>query len=305
MIKSACRKTIEKRYKDIVNECAITTASCDKFAHMLFNMLLSLHKKFPNHPKIYVFDLGMSESQLNELKNVSWITLKKVPSFVSHWNLGYTWKPFIWRQPKERFILHLDAGLVILKSLSSWFLVIEKIGYIAFSQSIQLQKAVPADYMDKHKISISPNEEGVCAGVFGFDRLSSIEKVISETYDLAKDGLALGYSESEIHRVKSEKENIIRNCERFRHDQTLLNIAFKKHCSFVVNGRSEGFKPFDWPKKNNKKPFIWNSRRNIVALNYLWRPLDKFSLNYFINRANFIKRILVQPLCKEYFFQRV
>ena len=294
--KSYHRNLLRNEYDMIIQDCAITTASCSLYAPYLFNMLVSLHRNFPNHPKIYVFDIGMTKWQNKELAKTPWVSVQKVPAFASHWRLCYSWKPFIWNYPSERYRLHLDAGLIVLRSLELWFLAIKKWGYIAFSQGQRLVDITPSSLSRKIGLEIKSvgKEISFAAGIFGFDKLSFAGKAVEESYALTKEGWGLGYSKEELYRAKHPKENIVRDCKIFRHDLTLINLTLRKHCPDKILVRPEKYIPIYKPKKGNKKPFIWSARRNDKrSLYFLWRPLFFISIDYYINRLRFISKGLL------------
>jgi len=293
---------IQDNYKIISQNCAITTAASANFAVFLFNMLHSLHRNFPSHPKIYVFDIGLTKQENKELSRVPWLSVIRVPAFVPHWNLCFTWKPYVWSRPKERFILHLDAGLVVLRSLESWFLAIKKWGYLTFSQGCPVSDIAPSDFYQRFGLNNSGKDKfGFAAGIFGFDKLSPAGEAMGEALSLAKEGLSLGYSKNELYKVKNPLENIERDCRVFRHDQTLINLAFLKYYGHKILVRSNKHLPVFRPKKNKKSPFLWLSRTNIVSLRLAWRPLAGLSLAYVINRIKFIMQIFSIPISREYF----
>ena len=281
--------SIHNRYLSIADQCVITTASCRFFAPYLLNMLSSLHQNFPTHPKIYVYDLGMTHIQLQELRGINWVTVKNTPAFAPHWYYCWSWKPWIWTLPRERYILHLDSGLVVLRSLELWFLSIQKHGYISFAQGQKLQDITPPDVLEK--VGLKPKEiegqEVFAAGVFGFDRQSHFGKAVQRTAQLAKEGWALGWSPREIHRAKSQYDRIVRNCPTFRHDQTLLNLEMRRNTPYPIDVRKEKKYLGVGSPKSYPRQFVWHSRRKPSSMIYFNRCESHNWLAFFYNRAEF------------------
>jgi hypothetical protein len=281
-------------YDTIKNDCAITTAASDNFAYFLFNMLYSLHKNFPDHPVVYIYDLGLNERYLKEIRNIKWIKIVYPPSSdkIPYIKESYAWKPFLYSEPKERYVLQLDAGIVIFKSLKHWFYLIKKRGYLFFRQGDKLTDIVTDELW---KI-VGLNKENYrnipyfAAGVIGFDK-NLMEPAIKESCSLSEKGYSLGYSESEKTRICGKYDNIIRDCVLFRHDQTLVNLTFIKHLKNIgINQFSiqkERHAPIDYFKFN--KADVWCAKRNKKSLKFFNKPVEDTNIKYFlINRILYI-----------------
>lgn|GEM_PF-1045380 len=287
MTVSKLRIKLENDYNLIQNNCAIITASCRTFAPYLLNMLYSLHWNFPNHPKVYVFDLGMTSFQLKELENNSYIQVEPVPSYMltPFWKGCYSWKHYAQYLPSERYKLYLDAGSVVLRPLYLWFLSIKKWGYFSISQGQELSDITPAEYYVK--LGLNHNEmadkEVFAAGIFGFDNSSFAANAVKESRDLAQKGWTLGFSKAEQQRFQNYGPGIIRECKLFRHDQTIINLCLRKWSKEDIYVR----RPLKYigtgGKEDHAKQFLWSSRRCPESLIFYWRPVS-YSMAYFVNR---------------------
>ncbi len=212
-------------------EKAVITASSNKYFPSLINLLGSLKKNYPDHPQVFVYDLGLANVFKKELEKISKVTIIEIPSFCPFWRRYYTWKTYIFNNPQARLNFYLDAGCQVQKSLEEVFLDIDKDGYFLVDQGYEFQYLVPRDYWEKLEVSHEYDHEKILhAGVFGFKADSRVTPVLKQVYEWAMAGLALGYSPQEAWRAKNENNiKIVRDCRLFRHDLTLLNIGFYKN----------------------------------------------------------------------------
>jgi hypothetical protein len=121
-----------------------TAANGNYFPHLI-NMIGSLHRvNFDELEELAVFDIGLTEKQRAMLQKIEKVKLYNVelthpnllkPMFVN--NAGktvpgcYAWKPVIIKQSLDMFpyVLYMDAGTTILKSLNDLFKHIIQNGY--------------------------------------------------------------------------------------------------------------------------------------------------------------------------------
>ncbi|MGE4232435.1 MAG: hypothetical protein AB7F43_03815 [Bacteriovoracia bacterium] len=280
---------LQQAYSEIKNDCAITTAASKDFGIYLLNMLSSLHENFPNHPKVYVFDLGLTSSQRSELKGIPWVELREVPAFCPFYKLCWTWKPYIWNQPKQRYVLHIDSGVVVLRSLELWFLAIKKHGYLAFTQGQVLSEITPFSYLELsefkgHKINLE--SQIFAAGVFGFDLKSKIGDAVREALDLAKKGLTLGWSKKEFNRAKHFQEKVYQDCDCFRHDQTLINLCLRKQIANPVIRPLKKYLGVS-SARDHVRQYLWHARRKPSSLTHLWNNESADYMAFLTNRARY------------------
>lgn len=251
------------------SRCIITSAS-DKYFPSLLNMLGSFKANYPDHPQIYIYDLGLSAPFKKEILKIAHVTILDIPHFVPFWRSCYTWKTYILNTPLAESNFYIDAGCQILQPLDAVFEKIEQNGYLLVSQGPEVltYEIVPKDYSEIFDIEDrNLNSEIIAAGLFGFKKDSSIGIVTQKLYNAGQAGLCLGFSQGELWKNKGKNRNIfIRNCLRFRHDTTLLTIFVLKYMKQAV---VESIENFDGNKSGRPEQLLWNLRMNYTALEYL------------------------------------
>ncbi len=265
---------------------ALITSASNKFFPSLVNLLGSIKANYPGHPQIFIYDLGLYWIFRKELDSLQGVTVLDMPRFVSFWRSCYTWKTYILSHPLADLNFYLDAGTQVLKPLDDIFVEIEKENYFAIQQGVSLKQIVPEDYWDKLGLNrINENEESIHAGELGFKADSEISEVLYESYNWALKGLALGFSPKDKWRDKGyNKIGIVRNCEIFRHDMTLLNIAFRK--KFGKAGHLNSGVIFAGGYKSHPNQAIWNLRLSFRKLDYCNQSFlhPRFSFIAWLNR---------------------
>ncbi|PIR95905.1 MAG: hypothetical protein COT92_03905 [Candidatus Doudnabacteria bacterium CG10_big_fil_rev_8_21_14_0_10_42_18] len=251
-----------------MQERALITSASNKFFPSLINLLGSIKTNYPKAPKIYVYDLGLFWSFRKELESIEGVEILEMPKFVTFWRSCYTWKTYIFTHPLARLNFYLDAGCQVLKSLDGIFEQIEKYGYFFIEQGVSLSRIVPKDYIEKLGLDEKfKSAESIHAGELGFKADSAISEALEQSFEWAKQGLALGFSQKDAWRNKGkDKTNIVRNCEIFRHDMTLLNIAVRK--KFMANFTIHSSKIFAGGYKEDPKQVIWHLRLSYKRLDY-------------------------------------
>ena len=112
------------------------------------------------------------------------------------------------------------------------------------------------------------------AGIIGINKKLNINRlIIDKIFDFTIKGYCLGYSISESNRDINNL-NIIRNCQTFRHDQSIVNGVFRKHLNFIVI--------------QDANLFASTSLTN----NCIFYNQRKISYTYFFKRPNFFKILL-------------
>jgi hypothetical protein len=249
---------------------AIITAASNKFFPSLLNMLGSLNTNFPEHPDVFVYDLGLSYFFRKELKQIPWVKLIKMPEFAPFWRSCYTWKTYALSHPLAELNLYLDAGVQVLRPLDDYFSVIDKEGFLAVGQLTPLEDITPLEYRKLFPINEEYyNSQCITAGIFGFKNNSTVTPILNELYSAAVAGLALGFSIAEQHRNRgANKTPFIRNCKIFRHDTTLLSLLMRKEFKdFVIRDCAQfagSQTDHDHPKQ-----YLWNMRLNYTKLGYI------------------------------------
>jgi hypothetical protein len=126
----------------------------------------------------------------------------------------------------------LDAGLTVLRTLESALDQIDRLGYFVVSQGHPIGDSIPSDYYALYGF---PREwaarDAIAAGILGF-RVNSgfYEQVIVPTHEDAVRGLSLGFSPADLPGRNTGLDRTdsptLRDCLRFRWDQTILNMRF-------------------------------------------------------------------------------
>jgi hypothetical protein len=292
---SLLARRVHAAYMGIAPDSALVTATDRKYAPYLFNTIVSIHRRFPNHPTIHVFDLGMNRAQRIELSGIPWIQLRDVKHFVKHWKQNWSWKPYILTQIEQRYILYFDAAnFVFYRPLLLWFSAIQSKGYFLIKNGQRLRQTTPSEYwalfgVDRMAFANAPT---FGAGLMGIDRAGFAGAAIDEVLSRTIEGWNLGRSADEIRSTYDR--SVIRDCECFRADQTLLNLAFRKHYNTALVLRDElkycGLSgPSDHPRQ-----YLWYSRRQRRSLVYFWQPLNGSSLAFLFNRIGSYFSILTR-----------
>ena len=165
-----------------------------------------------------------------------------------------------------------------------WFTTIANKGYFLIKNGQSLRQSTPPDYWklfdcDERLFADAPS---FGAGLMGFDREGLANQAINEVLARTIEGWNLGRSALETRPVYDR--SVIRDCECFRADQTLFNLAFRKYYGSGLLLRDElrycGLGgPADHPRQ-----YLWYARRKRESLVYFWRPLGKGGVTFFANR---------------------
>ena len=269
---------------------AIITSCSDKYFPSLINLLTSIKVNYPNHPPIYVYDLGLFYTFRKELEQIEGVKVISMPHFCPHWRSCYTWKTYIFAHPLADLNFYLDAGCQVLRPFDEDFETIDKNDYLALDIGVSLDDLIPSEYKNIFSVPETHGRlAGVSAGIFGFKNTEQINQILIKVYDAAKAGLALGFSPDNLWRNKRKDKNIfIRICKFFRHDQSLLNLFLRLHFgnSLIVLSH-DNYDSVSKSKLPTQK--IWHCRLQARTIEYsqidLLHPDSKFNLNFHINRA--------------------
>lgn len=271
---------------------AIITSASNKFFPSLINLIGSIKRNYPNHPKIFVYDIGLLEIFIKELKMIEGVEILLMPKFCSYWNSCYTWKTYILSHPCAQLNFYLDAGCQVLKSLDDIFLSIRNDGIFLIDQGYNFKDIVPETYKSIFDLdSRFDNLTTIHAGIIGFKNDDKVFAIFEKVYFAASAGLALGFSTKEKWRNKGKNKNIFtRDCKMFRHDLTLLNIFLRKY--FEDKIRIHPINVYAGGPNFVDGQFIWQLRLNYSYLDNLSIKLlhKNWNLLFVVNRLiiNFI-----------------
>ncbi len=273
----------------IQTRCIITSAS-DKFFPSLLNFLGSIDKNYPNHPDVYVYDLGLFSTFKKELESIPWVHLMEMPHFVPHWRSCYTWKTYALNTPLSELNLYLDAGCQVLQSLDPLFEKINTQGYLAVSQgpAVRIKDITPADYVERFFLPKDKlDSEIIAAGLFGFKKDPAIKAVTEKLYQAGINKDCLGFSQAELWKNKGlNKTEFVRDCKMFRHDTTMLSIFLYANIPDLIVEPAEHFSNV---KENSPTQYLWSFRMNYKNLEYLheihkslWSKINRVYVHLFI-----------------------
>jgi len=268
---------------------ALITSCSNKFFPSVINLLTSIKVNYPEHPPIYVYDLGLFYTFRKELEIIEGVTVISMPTFCPNWRSCYTWKTYIFAHALADLNFYLDAGCQVQQPLDKDFEIIEKNDYLAIDVGVTLDELIPNDY--KIMFSVPGRYDkltGISAGIFGFKNTSSMIQMLSKSYAAACTGLSLGFSPDNLWRNKGKDKTIfIRQCKFFRHDQSLLNLFFRLQFGDLPNVIShENYDSSS--KKKIPTQRIWHSRLQAKKLEYtqinLLHPNIKICTLFYTNR---------------------
>lgn len=265
---------------------AIITSCSNKFFPSVINLLTSIKANYPDHPPIYVYDLGLFSIFRKELSLVEGVTVVPMPHFCPHWRSCYTWKTYIFKHPPADLNFYIDAGCQILQPLEQDFRIIDKENLLLIDISCRFDELVPVEYRSIFNTGDGFNSlPTMHAGIIGFKKTPEVSHMFELIYDAAVVGLALGFSPDNAWRNKGKDKNpFVRNSLLFRHDQTLLNLFYR-----ICFSDSIPFQPIHSysGEKNN------NPDHRVLHLRLTWKFLpytditalhNKESLLFTVNR---------------------
>lgn len=169
-----------------MENCLIVTAASKLFENSLLALIGSANCNWPNHPRILVYDLGMTDKTLERLESAS-VEVRKVPAFCPHWRKYFTWKFWCLTDIPAKAYLWLDAGTCILRPMPEVFEAIEKFGYFCCTNHWDLKKNMS---MEKQRaLGLSDNKlagmVSINSGVFGLKKDSAGNELINKGMQIA------------------------------------------------------------------------------------------------------------------------
>lgn len=248
---------------------ALITSASSKFFPSLINMLGSLHKNYPDHPNVYVYDLGLFYTFRKELENIPWVKVVDVPHFAPFWRACYTWKTYMLNTPFADLNFYMDSGCEVLKPLESVFAKIQAQDYFTVSQGTEarMKHVTPQKLFDLYGLEEKFKEyEVITGGIFGFKANSSISSATAMLFEGGVKGLCMGYSAAERWKSKGvNKTDIVPDCKMFRHDTTLISVILYKEVPDLKVEPMDNF----FPAKNAfPGQLVWNLRMNYDKLDF-------------------------------------
>jgi hypothetical protein len=196
----------------------IITAASESFGPALLSMLGSMNVNWPEHPRVIVYDIGLSADVLKTLADNE-VEVRKVPPFCPHWRKHYTWKLWCWNDAPADHVLWLDAGMAILQPIEETFVAIEKVGYfvICNHHSLETEASVKACEGCKVPPEFRKNKPTFPANIFGFDKSGKPGEVIREA-------LQVGMIEDYIRAYELPN----------RYEQAIVSLLWHKNFSPIA-----------------------------------------------------------------------
>lgn len=206
----------------------INTSASPDYLSRVVNLISSIRMSNKCSVGVTVWSLGLNWLQILFLKSLG-VNVVVVPKFCDHWLDCYTWKMYVIKHSIGEIFLHLDAGNTVLGDIRHIFRKIDSDGFFFIDQGQTLSEITPPEYGKDYSVEYYYKYPVFAAGNIGLNkRLDAVRRMIDFAYQEALSGKGLGFSASEIGRSCRATTNIIRNCETFRHDQTLVNCAARK-----------------------------------------------------------------------------
>jgi hypothetical protein len=228
-------------------ERMIITAASAAFGPSLLALLGSLNLNWPDHPPVRVYDIGLDEYTLGELKRNK-VDVVPVPPFCSHWRKHFTWKTWCWNDAPARDILWIDSGVVVLQPMGEVFDAIDRLGYFAVPTYHLLTENASLNACRGCGVepSFRKGKMTLAGTVIGFKKQGLIGDILRE---------ALSIAEVEEYIASVEKTH--------RHDQMIISLLLHKHLRQVI--MSDGIAYCGWmsPRQTPGQK-VWVHRRALM-----------------------------------------
>jgi hypothetical protein len=279
----------------------VNTAADSDFFLKLVSLIGSIRQNDSKERLIRIWNIGLTKIQTDFLEKLEHVEIKGIHEFMKNWQTCYCWKIYIFKHIPEDISFYLDTGMSVVKNLDCIENYINRKEFFAIGQGTKLFEATPDEYwelfdVDKEKFK---NDEQFSAGLFGFKKNKEMNKIIDEAYELTLKGYSLGYSEQELYRDKFNV-NIVRKCPIFRHDQTLINLIYRKYLNTPDLSESNLFesnillkhpKQVLWWHRSLKDKYIFslilNHKKNRVKLIFfLYKLYGKKILGFLFKKLN-------------------
>jgi hypothetical protein len=188
---------------------------------------------------------------------------------------------WVFTQLEADVLFWLDAGATVLRSLAEPLAQVQERGYFVVGQGHPVRPTIPSDYFELYDMKDEDaDREAIAGGIIAFEKGGEFyREVILRVWEDVKLGRSLGFSPHEVTKLNRglnrQDDPIVRDCELFRAEQTLLGIHFYKHI------RDPHVNPVlkygGWETaKEHPEQLIWSHRRR-GDYSYLWRVPYRWS----------------------------
>ncbi len=273
----------------------VILSACDsKHSPYLISALFSFRKVYKSLPNILIYDLGLTKSEIKEIESFG-AQIKQVNPKSNHYFNSWTWKLDIITEVNFEIVLYMDLpNFLILRKLDRFINLIEKNGYFLVSIGHKLGQQTPYDYWDLFNLNQESYYDQLVfgAGLMGVCKSHKAYKAFLLANQFCLKGYNLGSSKGELNPRYSSK--ILRDCEEFRADQTIINLAmrklFKKNLK-IYNGKyiyafDLNFSSKYGRGKHCNNQYLQYTRRSFESLNYISLKGSK-NIKIFFNRLYF------------------
>jgi hypothetical protein len=196
--------------KTSLPELIIVTAASQKYAGSLLALIGSIRANWRHDLQIHVYNLGLSEETLRQLRVLPRVVLKTVPAFCPHWRLHYAWKLWILKNAESDNVLWLDAGIFVLKPLDNVERCIRANGLFLVPnyQDLAVEAPPAAVYSCDLTYAEISGRSSITANILGFDKTTPAFGIFERAFELC-------LNEANLKAVSS----------RHKHDQALMSCV--------------------------------------------------------------------------------
>jgi hypothetical protein len=258
----------------------IITAASEKYANSLFVLIGSLNCNWPNHPKIIVYNIGLSENTKSKLA-MAGIEVLEVPPFCDHWRSHYTWKLWCLSSAEFDLILWMDSGICILQPLDEVIEIIKCKQYFLVPNYQFLDYEVSENTCKACDVpnSFRFGKATIAGSMIGYLKQSKYGLLIDKAFEIA-------LIEANIKAFNS----------RHKHDQSIISILTYKY--FPNPELNDGIKYLGWESPRMvQDQKVWLQRRQILPkdLKHFMSYLDKTGERYTVGcphkDVSFLRRV--------------
>lgn len=182
----------------------IVTAANTPYEHTLLTLIASIHRlAYDLIDKIYVFDLGLSDSAKKNVQRKK-VEIVSLPDNVDATPKQHVYKCYAmhWAKSQAEEILWLDAGVMLLKPIDEIFNIISKEDIFLVGDPNHKNKAWThqkcRDIMNATPEEL--NAPQLSSGILGYKSKGKHQKLIDEAYEYSKiDGCVQGSHSNHRH----------------------------------------------------------------------------------------------------------
>lgn len=311
---------LKKLYKkDII----FVSAASEKYFSYLLNLLDSIRNI--NFTKVIVYDLGLTENQVLQLKDTKNIELvkfdfSKYPSFVSQKQQSnenkigaYSWKAVIIKDVFYKYkmqVVWLDSANLITKRFKLLRIALTRLGYFTSYSKDSVERWTHDSVIEKLNLNSKLLKKiNLNAAIIGFDYDDNKSKELLDSwhvYCLEEDLISPQFSSKDNHRWDQSLLSIVFHKSRLNYIPKLHNFygvkthQWKDREFFIVQSDNEEDIIFrqNWYKQfGHVSTNTFKDSKKVIFLNYdsfkrfpKWKLSNKISY-IFLQNQNDIEKI--------------